>query len=84
MFQPKRPPIPGIEAYEGSSVFYLVREMEAFRNKRILVVGGEMVDALEAHVVEVHRRLEGQSREDAAKNSVFNMELVDPDYFADI
>ena len=27
-FQPKRPPVPGIEAYEGKSVFYAVRKME--------------------------------------------------------
>jgi thioredoxin reductase (NADPH) len=39
-FQPKRPPIPGIEAYEEKSVFYSVRKMEAFRDKRILIVGG--------------------------------------------
>ncbi|RUW91065.1 NAD(P)/FAD-dependent oxidoreductase, partial [Mesorhizobium sp. M8A.F.Ca.ET.059.01.1.1] len=31
-FQPKRPPIPGIEAYEGTSVFYSVRRMEDFRD----------------------------------------------------
>ncbi|HYW59753.1 MAG TPA: NAD(P)/FAD-dependent oxidoreductase, partial [Xanthobacteraceae bacterium] len=29
-FQPKRPPVPGIEAYEGTSVFYAVRKMDAF------------------------------------------------------
>jgi thioredoxin reductase (NADPH) len=39
-FQPKRPPVPGIEAYEGSSVFYAVRKMEQFRDKTILIVGG--------------------------------------------
>ena len=39
-FQPKRPPIPGIEAYEEKSVFYSVRKMDAFRGKRILIVGG--------------------------------------------
>src|SRR6266571_5196928 len=39
-FQPKRPPIPGIEAYEEKSVFYAVRKMEAFRGKRLLIVGG--------------------------------------------
>jgi len=39
-FQPKRPPIPGIEPYEGTSVFYAVRKMEAFRDKRVLIVGG--------------------------------------------
>jgi thioredoxin reductase (NADPH) len=39
-FQPKRPPIQGIEPYEGKSVFYSVRQMEAFRGKRVLIVGG--------------------------------------------
>jgi thioredoxin reductase (NADPH) len=39
-FQPKRPPVPGIEAYEGKSVFYAVRKMDAFRDKDILIVGG--------------------------------------------
>ena len=39
-FVPKRPPIPGIEAYEGSGVFYAVRRIEAFRGKRIVIAGG--------------------------------------------
>jgi thioredoxin reductase (NADPH) len=39
-FQPKRPPIPGIEAFEEKSVFYAVRKMEQFRGKRVLIVGG--------------------------------------------
>src|SRR3954467_3853589 len=39
-FQPKRPPMPGIEAYEGASVHYSVRKMDAFRGKKILIVGG--------------------------------------------
>ena len=39
-FQPKRPPVPGIEAYEGTSVFYAVRRMEQFRGKDLLIVGG--------------------------------------------
>src|ERR1700692_3378876 len=39
-FQPKRPPVPGIEAYEGTSVFYAVRRMDAFRGHDVLVVGG--------------------------------------------
>ena len=39
-FQPKRPPVPGIENYEGKSVFYSVRQMESFRAKRVLIVGG--------------------------------------------
>src|ERR1700733_9299396 len=39
-FQPKRPPIPGIEAYEGNTVHYAVRKMENFRDKNVLIVGG--------------------------------------------
>ncbi|MGD8551500.1 MAG: NAD(P)/FAD-dependent oxidoreductase, partial [Methyloceanibacter sp.] len=39
-FTPKRPPLPGIEAYEDTSVFYSVRKMDAFRNKDVLIVGG--------------------------------------------
>ncbi len=39
-FQPKRPPINGIEPYEDKSVHYAVRKMEQFRDKRLLVVGG--------------------------------------------
>jgi thioredoxin reductase (NADPH) len=39
-FTPKRPPLAGIEAYEGKSVFYSVRRMDDFRGKDVLVVGG--------------------------------------------
>lgn len=39
-FTPKRPPLAGIEAYEGSSVHYSVRRIENFRDKDILIVGG--------------------------------------------
>ncbi len=39
-FQPKRPPVPGIEDYEGTSVFYSVRRMEDYRDHDLLVVGG--------------------------------------------
>jgi thioredoxin reductase (NADPH) len=39
-FQPKKPPIAGIDDYEGKSVFYAVRKMEHFRGKRVLIIGG--------------------------------------------
>ncbi len=39
-FTPKRPPLPGIEQYEGTSVFYSVRKMDAFRDRDVLIVGG--------------------------------------------
>lgn len=39
-FMPKKPPIPGIEEYEGTSVFYSVRKMDHFKGRNILVAGG--------------------------------------------
>jgi len=39
-FVPKKPPIPNIEDYEGTSVFYSVRKMDQFKNKNIIIVGG--------------------------------------------
>ena len=39
-FTPKRPPLDGIEAFEGTSVFYSVRKIESMRGRDILIVGG--------------------------------------------
>ncbi len=39
-FGPNRPPLAGIEAYEGKSIFYLVKRREDFRGKRVVIAGG--------------------------------------------
>ncbi|AHC73907.1 disulfide reductase [Candidatus Endolissoclinum faulkneri L5] len=39
-FVPKKPPIPGIDAYEGISVFYSVNTAEQFRDKNLVIAGG--------------------------------------------
>jgi thioredoxin reductase (NADPH) len=39
-FMPKKPTIPGIEPYEGESLFYAVRKIEAFRGKNVVIAGG--------------------------------------------
>jgi thioredoxin reductase (NADPH) len=72
-FQPKRPPIPGIEPYEGKSVFYAVRKMEAFRGKRVLIVGGgdSALDwslnlaPIADHLTLLHRRSEFRAAPDS-------------------
>jgi thioredoxin reductase (NADPH) len=72
-FQPKRPPIPGIEPYESKSVHYSVRKMDAFRGKRILVVGGgdSALDwtlnlaPVAAHLTLLHRRSEFRAAPDS-------------------
>lgn len=63
-FGPNRPPLAGIEAYEGKSVFYYVTQREAFRDKKVVIAGGgdTAVDwalslgEVAAHVSVVHRR----------------------------
>ena len=63
-FGPNRPPLGGIEAYEGKSVFYYVRQREAFRGRRVAIAGGgdSAVDwalslaELASQVFVIHRR----------------------------
>jgi thioredoxin reductase (NADPH) len=72
-FQPKRPPIPGVEPYEGKSLFYSVRKMEAFRDKRVLIVGGgdSALDwtlnlaPIAKHLTLLHRRSEFRAAPDS-------------------
>lgn len=76
-FQPKRPPVPGIEAYEGSGVFYAVRKIEDFRDRHVVVVGGGdsaldwtlNLEPVAKSVTLVHRRAEFR----AAPHSVEKM-----------
>lgn len=63
-FMPKKPPIPGIEAYENESVFYAVRNMQQFANKKLVIVGGGdsaldwclNLQPIAAHTTLIHRR----------------------------
>jgi len=63
-FGPNRPPLDGLQDYEGKSVFYMVRRREDFRGKRVVIAGGgdSAVDwalslaDIAASVMVVHRR----------------------------
>lgn len=39
-FGPNRPPIEGLEQYEGKSIFYMVGKKEEFRGKKVVIAGG--------------------------------------------
>jgi thioredoxin reductase (NADPH) len=39
-FGPNRPPLDGLEQYEGKSVFYLVGKREDFRGRKVVIAGG--------------------------------------------
>jgi thioredoxin reductase (NADPH) len=74
-FTPKRPPLAGIEAFEGTSVFYAVRKVEAFRGKAVVVVGGgdSALDwtlnlaPVAKSVTLIHRRNEFRAAPDSVK-----------------
>ncbi len=74
-FQPKRPPVPGIEAFEGKSVFYSVRRMEEFRGQDVLIVGGGdsaldwtlNLQPIAKSVTLMHRRPEFKAAPDSVK-----------------
>ena len=63
-FGPNRPPLAGIEAYEGRSVFYYVTQRENFRGKRVVIAGGGdtavdwalSLSEIAAKVSVIHRR----------------------------
>ncbi len=72
-FVPKRLPMKDIEAYEGKSVFYAVREKERFRDKNIVIAGGGdsaldwaiELESLAGRITLVHRRDEFRAAPDS-------------------
>ncbi|MDP9195600.1 MAG: NAD(P)/FAD-dependent oxidoreductase [Pseudomonadota bacterium] len=77
-FGPNRPPLDGLEQYEGKSIFYMVRRKQDFAGKRVVIAGGgdSAVDwalalcDVASHVMVVHRRAKFR----AAPESVARLE----------
>jgi thioredoxin reductase (NADPH) len=74
-FTPKRPPISGIEDYEGESVFYAVRKMDAFQDKAVVIIGGGdsaldwtlNLEPVAKSLTLIHRRDEFRAAPDSVK-----------------
>jgi len=72
-FGPNRPPLPGIETFEGTSVHYMVLRRDDFAGKRVVVAGGgdSAVDwalalaDVAARVSVVHRRAKFRAAPDS-------------------
>jgi len=63
-FEPRKPPIEGIENFEDKGVDYMVRDPETFRDKKLLIAGGgdsaldwtiELAD-IASEITLIHRR----------------------------
>src|SRR6478672_525532 len=87
-FQAKRPPVPGIEAYEGTSVFYAVRRMEDFRGHELVIVGGGdsaldwtlNLQPVAKSVTLVHRRPEFRAAPDSVNKMYAMQEMKQLDF----
>ena len=74
-FGPNRPPLAGIESYEGKSLFYFVKRKDELRGKRVVIAGGgdSAVDwaialaGTAAKVSVVHRRDKFRAAPESAK-----------------
>ena len=74
-FQPKKPPIPGVDDYEGKSVFYAVRRREMFKGKNIVIAGGGdsaldwtlNLEPIAERITLVHRRLDFRAAPDSVE-----------------
>jgi thioredoxin reductase (NADPH) len=73
-FGPNRPPLAGLEAYEGKSVFYMVRRRQDFAGQRVVIAGGgdsavdwalSLVEVAE-RVMVVHRRAKFRAAPESA------------------
>lgn len=79
-FGPNKPPLDGLERYEGTGVFYLVKRRQDFAGKRVVIAGGgdSAVDwaislaEVAAQVMVVHRRAKFR----AAPESVSRLEAL--------
>jgi thioredoxin reductase (NADPH) len=73
-FGPNRPPLAGIERFEGKSVFYLVKRREDFRGKRVVIAGGGdsavacalSLAEVAAQVMVIHRRAKFRAAPESA------------------
>ncbi len=86
--EPKRPPLKGLDIYEGRSVFYSVKDVEALRGRRIVVAGGgdSALDwaielaPLAAGLTLLHRRPEFRAAPDSVRRMKEMVEAGELDF----
>lgn len=86
-FQPKKPPIPGVDDFEGQSVFFAVRERDAFEDKNIVIAGGGdsaldwtlNLQPIAKKITLIHRRSDFRAAPDSVEkmHALANEEKID-------
>lgn len=75
-FQPRKLQLEGFEKYEGTNLHYFIKDMNAFRDKRVIVFGGGdsavdwslMLEPIAKQVYLVHRRDSFRAHESSVEN----------------
>lgn len=75
MFTPRKYNKPQIDSYEGRGLYYFVKELEPFRGKNILIVGGGdsaldwalNLEPIAANITLIHRRDGFRAHEDSVR-----------------
>ena len=74
-FQPKTLPLPNASVYQDKGLYYFVKEVEAFRGRKVLIVGGgdsavdwaNMLAPVAAELTLIHRRDQFRAHEDSVR-----------------
>ena len=75
-FEPRKPPVPGLENFEDQGVEYIIKDPEFYRNKKVVISGGGdsaldwtifLADGVASEVTLVHRRKEFRGHLDSVQ-----------------
>lgn len=75
-FEPRKPPVPGLENFEDRGVEYIIKDPEFYRNKKVVISGGGdsaldwtifLADGVASEVTLVHRRKEFRGHLDSVQ-----------------
>lgn len=78
-FEPRKPPVPGLAAFEDRGVEYIIKDPEFYREKRVVISGGGdsaldwaifLAEGVASHVTLIHRRQEFRGHLDSVQKAM--------------
>lgn len=75
-FEPRKPPVPGLENYEDKGVEYIIKDPNFYKDKRVVISGGGdsaldwtifLADGVASEVTLIHRRKEFRGHLDSVQ-----------------
>ena len=86
-FEPRKPPIKGLENFEGKGVNYIIKDPEVYHNKKVVIAGGGdsaldwtiFLENIAASVTLIHRRNEFRGAIDSVEKvqNLKNQSIID-------